>query len=120
MHHKPYEVFLNHKRSSTYVDDTIAALRALVKHFHSGEVYNICGNECHTIKRLSDLVLRETGGRETLARYKKREAFNTLIKHGDNRKAKRDLHWTPKVSLDDGVRRTVEWQRDVYFRGKGE
>src|SRR3989441_8918765 len=118
MHRLPYDVYLKHKRSSTYIDDTIAALRAIVDNFMAGEVYNICGDECHSIKRLSDLVLKETGSSQKLARYKKTEDFNTLVKRGDNRKAKRDLHWAPRVRLEDGIRRTVEWQRRVYFGGK--
>ena len=119
MHRLAYDVYLNHKRSSTYIDDTVAALRALSDHFKPGEVYNICGDECHSIKRLSDLVIRETGASRRLARYRKVEAFNTLVKRGDNRKAKHDLRWVPRVRLEDGIKRTVEWQRDIYFGGKG-
>ena len=96
---------------------TRSALRALPDHFKPGEVYNICGDECHSIKRLSDLVLRQTAASKKLARYKKSEAFNTLVKRGDNRKAKRDLHWTPRVRLEIGIRRTIDWQRSVYFGG---
>ena len=118
MHHMPYDVFLNHRRSSTYIDDTISALQALVKRFKTGEVYNICGDECHSIKRLSDLVLKKTGSNKGLAHYKKTEAFNTLVKRGDNRKAKRDLGWAPRVRLEDGIERTIEWQRRVYFGGE--
>ena len=120
MHQIPYDVYLNHKRSSTYIDDTVAALRAAVERFRAGETYNICGDQCHSIKSLSDLVLEETGAHKKLARYRKIEAFNTLVKRGDNRNAKRDLKWAPHVALRDGIRRTVEWQREVYFGGKGE
>ena len=120
MHRIPYEVYVNHKRSSTYIDDTVAALRAAVEHFEPGKTYNICGDECHSIKRLSDLVIKETGAPKSLARYRKVEAFNTLVKRGDNRNTKRDLKWEPQVQLGDGVRRTVEWQREIYFGGKGE
>src|SRR5436853_6983921 len=120
MHRKPYDVYLNHKRSSTYIDDTVAALHAISNRFKSGEVYNICGDECHSIKRLSDLVLGETGAPRTLARYRKVEAFNALVKRGDNRKAKRELQWAPHVDLEEGVRRTVEWQRQAYTGGLPE
>ena len=120
MHQIPYEVYVNHKRSSTYIDDTVGALRAAVEHFEPGKTYNICGDECHSIKRLSDLVIKETGAPKSLARYRKVEAFNTLVKRGDNRNTKRDLKWEPQIQLGDGVRRTVEWQREIYFGGKGE
>ena len=118
MHRLPYDVYLKHKRSSTYIDDTIAALRAIVDNFKAGEVYNICGDECHSMKHLSDIVLKQTAASKKFARYKKVEAFNTLVKRGDNRKAKRDLHWGPRVRLADGIGKTIEWQRSVYFGGK--
>jgi dTDP-glucose 4,6-dehydratase len=118
MHGIPYDVYLNHKRSSTYIDDTVAALSAVINHFKAGEVYNICGDECHSVKRLSDLVLEETGAPRKLARHRKVEAFNTLVKRGDNRRAKRNLDWAPRIRLEDGIKRTVEWQREVYFGGK--
>jgi len=120
MHRLPYDVYLNHKRTSTYIDDTTEALHKLTERFRPGEVYNICGEQCHTIKRLSDLVLKETGASRRLARYRKVEAFNTLVKRGDNRKAKRDLQWAPHVDLEEGVRRTVEWQRQAYTGGLPE
>src|SRR5256712_1293258 len=40
MHGMPYDVYVNHRRSSTYIDDTVAALSAAVNHFKAGEVYN--------------------------------------------------------------------------------
>src|SRR5207249_896686 len=79
LHGMPFDVYLNHKRSSTYIQDTVVALVALTDHFNPGQVYNICGDECHSIKRLSDLVLKDTGAPPKLARYRKAEAFNTLI-----------------------------------------
>jgi len=117
MHHLPYDVYLEAKRSSTYIDDTVSALRAIVDNFKAGEVYNICGDECHSIKRLSDLVLRQTAASKKLARYKKSEAFNTLVKRGDNRKTKRDIKLTRRVRLEIGIRRTIDWHRSVYFGG---
>src|SRR5467141_256713 len=119
LHGLTYEVYLNHKRSSSYIDDSVAAMSALVERFKPGEAYNLCGDECHSIKRLSDLVLKETGASEELVRYKQIEPFNVRVKHGDNRKAKRDLLWTPRTALEQGVRSTVAWQTEVYLGGKG-
>jgi len=117
LHRLPFEVYTNHKRSSTYVGDTVSALKAISDRFRPGEAYNICGDECHSIKRLSDLVLQETGASERLVRYRTVEPHNTLVKRGDNRKAKRELHWKPRTPLKEGIHRTVEWQRHVYPGG---
>src|SRR5207247_11369512 len=35
MHHLPYDVYLKHRRSSTYIDDTIASLRGRMANFNA-------------------------------------------------------------------------------------
>jgi len=114
LHNLPFDVYTKHRRTSTYIDDCIAAIVSIADHFKPGEVYNICGDETHTTKRLSDIVLKETGANRKLARYKQIEMFNSLVKRGDNRKAKRDLHWRPTIGLEEGIHRTVAWQQRVY------
>src|SRR6267142_3936386 len=57
LHDLPYEVYLNHHRTFTYVTDAVRTLANIVTNFHAGEAYNIAGREHHDIKYLSDLVL---------------------------------------------------------------
>jgi len=114
LHGIPYTVYLNHHRTSTYIDDTVRTLANISENFKPGEVYNICGEEYHDIKQLSDMILKYTGGDEGLVEYVDIEAHNTLDKKGDNTKAKRDLDHKVTVDLEEGIRRTVEWQRKMY------
>jgi len=44
------------------------------------------------------------------------EPFTTKNKRIDCDKAVRDLGHNPVVSLDEGIKRTVEWMRSVYFK----
>jgi dTDP-glucose 4,6-dehydratase len=116
LHDLPYTVYLDHHRSSTFIDDTVRTLANIAQHFHPGEVYNIAGDEYHDIKSLSDMILGYLGKDAHLVEYVKFEAHNTRDKRSDNAKAKRDLGHRCTVSLEEGIPRTIEWQKKVYGR----
>ncbi|MFC1962391.1 NAD-dependent epimerase/dehydratase family protein [Chloroflexota bacterium] len=113
----PYTVYLNHHRTSSYVDDTVSAMANTIDNFKPGEVYNICGDEYHSIKKLSDIVLELVGKDDSQVKYVDVEKHNVLNKKGNNEKAKRDLKYQPKVDLRDGIGRTIEWQKEIYQNG---
>jgi len=118
LHGIPYTVYRGHKRTSTYVTDAVFALANIVKNFKPGEVYNVGGGELHDIETLSDYVLKATGADPSLVTFKESEPFTTKEKRVDNSKAVRDLGFRVTVSLEEGVRRTVEWMRESYKVGK--
>lgn len=110
----PWVVFRGYGRTSTYVEDSVRAIARIAENFRPGEVYNIGGDGYHTIEELSDTVLRVTGADPKLVEYRDSEVLTTRTKRVDVSKAVRDLGLTTTVSLEEGVRRTVEWMRDVY------
>lgn len=114
LHDEPYTVYLDHHRTSTYVDDTVNALANIVENFKPGEVYNIGNVDSHDIKSLSDMILRQLGKDDSRVEYLPFEEHNTRDKKIDNSKARRDLGFEATVNLEEGVRRTIEWQREVY------
>ncbi len=114
LHDLPYTVYLNHHRSSSYIDDTIRTISNVTDHFHPGEVYNISGDEYHDIKTLSDLILDYLGKNDELVEYIEEEYHNVHNKKADNSKAKRDLYHNPKVPLKEGIQRTLKWQKKIY------
>jgi dTDP-glucose 4,6-dehydratase len=117
LHDLPYTVYLNHHRTSSYIDDTVNTLVNISDRFHPGEVYNICGDEYHDIKTLSDMILDYLGKADHPVECVDFEAHNTRDKKGDNAKAKRDLGHRCTVPLSAGIPRTIEWQKEVYKRG---
>ena len=116
LHNLPYTVFLDHHRTSSYIDDTIRTLSNIAdeKRFKPGEVYNIAGGEYHDIKTLSDMILNHLGKNDRMVKYVDFEAHNTRDKRGDLSKAIRDLDHQPRVTLSEGVPQTIEWQKEVY------
>lgn len=110
----PYKVYRNHHRTSSYVDDTVNALANISERFHPGAVYNIGGGEYHDIQRLSDLILKACGKDDRLVEYVESEPFTTKDKKVDLSRAERDLDHVPRVTLEEGIERTVAWMKSVY------
>jgi dTDP-glucose 4,6-dehydratase len=116
LHDQSYTVYLDHHRTSSYVDDTVRTLANIVKPecFKPGEAYNIAGDEYHDIKSLSDMILNYLGKDDRLVKYVPLESHNTRDKKADISKAVRDLQHCPTVSLSVGIQRTINWQKGVY------
>lgn len=113
---QPYTVYLGHRRIFDYIEDSCRTFANIADHFIPGEVYNVGGRpewECE-IKHLSDLVLRHLGIDDGLVTYQEAEPFTTKVKHIDCTKAQRDLNHDPKVPLEVGIPRMIEWMKEYY------
>jgi len=114
LHDLPYTVYTRHKRTSSYIDDTVRTLANIVENFKPGEVYNIAGNELHDMKRVSDIILNYLGKDDSLVEYGDVEQATTLEKKVDISKAIRDLGHQSSVTLEEGIPRTICWQKEVF------
>jgi len=114
LHDLPYKVYLNHHRTSSFVDDTVDTLANISERFKPGMVYNIGGTEYHDIKQLSDLILKSAGKDDRLVEYVESEPFTTKDKKVNLERAIRDLGHKPGIPLAVGIERTVAWMKKVY------
>jgi dTDP-glucose 4,6-dehydratase len=114
LHNEPYVVYTRHKRTSTYVDDTARTLATIAECFKPGEVYNVTGSSLHDMKTPSDIIRCQLGLDETLVEYREEEPQTTLEKIVDGSKGQRDLDMKTTVDLEEGIARTIAWQREVY------
>ncbi|MCP2254139.1 dTDP-glucose 4,6-dehydratase [Prauserella aidingensis] len=94
-------------RSLCYVDDTVRGLDLLARSDVAGPV-NIGGPEELTVRAVAERVVAATGGRS---------AIHTVGASPDDPRRRRPeitlarsaLGWSPEVSLDEGIERTVRW-----------
>lgn len=116
LRNEPYTVYLGHKRIFDYVEDTCRTFANIVDNFKAGEVYNVGSKEEweHDIKYVSDLILKCLGKDDSRVTYKEVEPFTTRVKHMDFSKARRDLNHNPRVPLEEGIPRTIDWMKRVY------
>jgi dTDP-glucose 4,6-dehydratase len=110
----PWVVFRGYGRTSTYLADSVRTLGNIAERFKPGEVYNIGGDQYHTIEELSALTIKVTGADPRLVEYRDAEVLTTRVKRVDLTKAVRDLDHRTTVSLEEGIRRTAAWMREVY------
>lgn len=112
----PYTVYKNHYRIFDYVEDTCRTLANIIDNFIPGEVYNIGSKEewIVDIKYLSDLVLKYLSKNDKLVTYEETELFTTRIKKVDFSKIRNDLKHEPKIPIEEGIQRYIEWLKRIY------
>ena len=110
----PWEVYEGYHRVCMYINDVIPTLANVCEKFIPGEVYNIGGQEFRSVKELSDLILDYTGADPKLVDYLPEDKHNVLNKRPDITKAKKQFGHDPKVTLEEGVPKTIEWMKEVY------
>ena len=114
LHGIPITVYKGHMRTSTYLEDTCTTLANIVNNFKAGEVYNIGGTEEHTIEKLAEIIWKYTKADPKLITYEDSEMLTTKAKKVDTSKAIRDLEHKLTITMEDGVKKTIDWMRDYY------
>lgn len=111
---KPVPVYGEGKniRDWIFVDDCCAGIAAILDRGKAGQVYNVGGE---SEKRNIDIV------RIILDLLGKDESYITFVKDRpahdyryalDNTRIRKELGWAPKISLENGLARTVDWFRN--------
>ena len=109
---RPVEIFGDGRQSRdfTYIDDiaegTIRALRPL-----GYEIVNLGNNHPNELMYAIELIERYL---EKKAHFVYRPFHKADLKAtcADIKKAKEMLDWEPKVSLEEGIKRTVDWYKE--------
>ena len=113
LRNKPLSVFGkgNQTRSFCYVSDLIEGIYRLMNSSTS-EPVNIGNPHELTVLEFAHEIIRATGSRSKIA-YQPLPQDDPKQRRPDITRAKTLLHWEPKVSLKDGLIKTIE-----YFREK--
>jgi dTDP-glucose 4,6-dehydratase len=98
-------------RSFQYVDDLVAGIGRLLE---SGEHYPVNIGNPHemTVLQFAKKILELTGSKSEIA-YRPLPQDDPQVRQPDITKARKLLGWEPKVELDEGLSKTIE-----YFRAR--
>ena len=120
---KPITIYGDGKqvRDVLFVDDLLDAYDAAIarREVVAGEVFNIGGGPANTISIWREFapLLERLLGREIPVSYGDWRPGDQKVYISDIRKAARLLGWQPKVGVEEGVARLVEWvqeQRSLF------
>lgn len=113
LNNEPLTIFGDGKqtRSFCYIDDLIEGIFLLAtKKNLNGEVVNLGNPEEFTILELAKKVLKVTGSSSKIL-HKDLPTDDPLRRVPDISKAKQLLEWSPKIKLEDGIKKMAEWMK---------
>ncbi len=96
-------------RSFCYVSDLLEGLSRLMKSDLHDPV-NLGNPDEMTLMELAKIILRITGSASRLE-FKPLPVDDPKVRCPDISRARRDLRWEPRVDLEEGLAKTVEWFR---------
>lgn len=99
-------------RSLCYQADLIDGLVAMMRLAVDPGPINLGNPEEMTVRQIAGLVLELTGSRSPIE-YRELPADDPTRRRPDIEKARRVLHWEPRVPAREGLARTIE-----YYRGR--
>ncbi len=104
---------LNSRRDLSDVRDTVAALDLLSIRGAAGEAYNICSGQAVRIGDVVELLLA-VAGRDIRLQVEalRLRPFEESIIWGDNRKLVACTGWSPKVTLKQTLKDTLDYWRE--------
>jgi UDP-glucose 4-epimerase len=102
----------NQTRDFTFIDDAVeATVLAGTSDRALGEVFNVGSGVETRVNELAAVLIRLTGASTMPTHTDRRDVDNIRRRVVNIEKARRALRWIPEVTLEEGLRRTVEWQR---------
>lgn len=115
LQHKPFEVWGGDQlRDFTYVDDCIdALLLAATSEKAKGQIFNLGGDRTVSLKELAKMLVDINGSGEYVVKQfpEERKKIDIGDYYSDYKYIKQTLGWRPKATIEDALRRTLEYYR---------
>ncbi len=99
-------------RDWLYVEDHCRGIAAVLCNGREGEIYNLGGNRALPNLEVVRGILRATGRGEDLIRFVTDRPGHDRRYALSSAKVQSETGWTPEVSFEEGLARTVEWYRE--------
>jgi UDP-glucuronate 4-epimerase len=98
------------KRDYTYIDDLLDGMMAVFQRHQGYEIYNLGESRTTSLKELVRLI-EENLGKKAKILSMEAQPGDVSITYADITKARRMLGYQPRVSMEEGMKRFVEWYK---------
>ena len=102
----------NQERGFTYVSDIVEGSISACEKVEDGTGINLGWDKRYKIRDVAEKILRITGHAPKLE-FDKSKPEGPFSRALDITKAKEVLGWAPRIDLEEGLRRTIEWHRTL-------
>lgn len=104
----------NEKRDLLYIDDLTNFIHnVILKQKKKFRIYNCGRGEFLSINSLVSKIVKISEKKLKIRNIKSHNSLNTYVKL-DCSLARKELGWKPKVSLDKGIKKTINWYKKNY------
>ena len=94
-------------RSFCYIEDTLSGIIKAMDS-ESSEVFNIGNPNEITVKKLAEIIIKLTNSNSSL-KFLELPEDDPMQRKPDISKAEEFLNWSPKIPLEEGLLKTIDW-----------
>jgi len=107
----PYEVWGDGKqeRDFTYVEDIVDGTIKASELISDGTPINLGTGNLFTINEVIEKIFKILNWRPTKFNFDTSKPVGALSRALDNSRAKEKINWQPRFSLEEGLKKTIEW-----------
>jgi len=100
-------------RSFCYVEDLVEGItKAMFTEGTKGEIFNLGNPDEFTIKELAEKIISLTGTKSEMQFSSAFRENDPMRRKPDITKAETVLNWEPKINLEEGLRKTIEFYKE--------
>ncbi len=104
------------KRDLLYIDDLVNFIEKVIsKQKNNFRIYNCGYGEYVSVNFLVKKIIQISGKKLMINHKKNFESLNTKVKL-NCRLAFKELNWKPKVTLNKGIEKTINWYKENYIK----
>lgn len=100
------------KRDLLYVSDLVELIGAVIdKQDSAFELFNVSSGTMISVGELAEKIIRYSGKRLKIEYDSSKPTIKTNLAL-DSTKAKDFFDWSPKISLEEGIKKTIDWYKE--------
>jgi UDP-glucose 4-epimerase len=117
----PYPIWGNgrQERDFTYVDDIVDGTIRAANRIYDGTPVNLGTGNRYSIIKVANTIFEIVEWKPRQFEFETSKPVGPLSRALDNNRAKKLLGWEPKVTLENGLRKTINWYLKANKLSKG-
>ncbi len=97
-----------------YIDDFVDALFELILNYKNTDIFNIASGVPITINEIIDILKKILNKNNLRVNHDKTKPSMIPIRKINIRKITNKINWSPKIPMDEGLKKTIIWYKDHF------